>query len=98
MSFRFYDPIALIINDRLSEDMKITYKLTNSIEKNIFERTDTKMRVMATLGMTDSEKLVHKPVDERLDHQDMIMEECALAQGVQISNYIAIDREMVWKM
>lgn len=56
LSFRFYDPLIQIVQTRMSEHRKDFFKLKNSLQKEIYGKIDTKIKLLEKMGLRDSLK------------------------------------------
>ena len=51
MSFRFYDPLIQICQDRMADERKDFYKLKNILKKEIYSQVDAKTQFLNKCGV-----------------------------------------------
>lgn len=56
MSYRYYDPLIQIVQQRIADDRKDFYKLKNTMKQQCYEKIDQTRRVLEDFGLVESKK------------------------------------------
>jgi mannose-6-phosphate isomerase class I len=60
LSFRYYDPLILIVQERMSDDRKDYFKMKNSIKKEIYHVADGFTDFLEEMGLRETKKEEYK--------------------------------------
>lgn len=94
LSFRYYDPLILIVQERMTDESKDFYKLKNSLKKEIYSHIDTYTQVLEVMGLRDTKiranqnlSFKYKAVSHK--EKDMIrIDDSIHTMSLQRSNYL----------
>ena len=101
LSFRYYDPLMRIVQDRMTYERKEYYKLKNDLELKIYRRNDKTAQMLEKLGIResledDAAKLAfkHHAINKRETNNIQIADSIH-SKSVQRSNFLKIDNELM---
>ena len=105
MSFRFYDPIFMIVQENMTEDMKEFFLLKSVTSLEVYKKVDGLQQFLEKMGVRESqdqnnnEKLFvkHKAVNER-DANFVNVIDTLHKNGVQRSDYIQVDTDLMYEI
>ena len=90
MSFRYYDPLIKIVQDKMADEKRDYYKLKNSLELKVYQRIDMKRQMLESLGLVEGhdnpEKLTFKysAINKKLENE-ISVQDSLFVKGVQRS-------------
>ena len=101
LSFRYYDPIIVMTQSRIKDEQKDFFKLRNKLERQIFRKIDTKTQFLERMGFMETQdkklqKLTFKyeAVNKKMQ-KEINVHTSFFTKGVQRSNYLMIDNELM---
>lgn len=60
LSFRYYDPLILIVQERMSDERKDYFQMKNSIKKEIYTVADGYTDFLESMGLRETKKDKYK--------------------------------------
>ena len=104
LSFKFYDPMMKMVQELISDDIQDFLLQKNEQELEVLKKVDAKNRFLEQMGLRETQdenikKLTFKPQAlHQRTHNSINILDSLHSLGVQSSNYIQIDNDLMYKI